>query len=349
MSDQRTTAKPATMATEGMVPLALDSRTITTADGWRLHLRRAVAPGRFERSHRPVLLVPGYGMNSYILRFHPRGTSMVRALAEAGYEVWSMDLRGQADSHKLRGQAGGESLWHYAMFDLPAAIAGVLAGTASSAGDVIVFGCSLGGTIAYSYLALQPRVHRVAQLVTMASPLRWDAVHPVVRSLFSSPFLARRVRVSGLRSVVRGVMPLLLRAPRLVELYMNTSTIDTRHMGEITRTVEDPPIAVNVDIAHWMRDRDLKVGGIDIASGLAAMRMPLLVVLGNRDGVVPEPTVMSVVGAWGGDDVQVLRVGDRKNWYGHANLFVADDAPELVFQPIIRWLQREGRQSGHGY
>lgn len=321
--------------------LHVDTRYITTTDGWRLRLRRAVTPDRLERGHRPILIVPGYAMNSFIFRYHPRGTSMERTLAEAGYEVWSMDLRGQGDSRTIRARAGGVSLWHYAMFDLPAAIAGVMAGTASRAGDLTLLGCSLGGTISYSYLALRPRAHQVGQLATVAAPLRWNSVHPVVRTLFASPFLARTVRLRRMRTMVRGAMPLLLRTPQLLGIYMNTETIDIRQMREITKTVETPPRKLNLEIARWLRSRDLELGGVNVTQALGVQDMPLLVMFGNRDGVVPEPTVLSVVSVWGGEDIRVVRVGDDDNWYAHANLFVADDAPELVFQPMIRWLQRD--------
>lgn len=319
----------------------VNTRHIVTADGWRLCLRKAVVPDRLVRDHRPILIVPGYGMNSFIFRYHPRGTSMERTLAEAGYEVWSMDLRGQGDSQPTHRRAGGVSLWHYAMFDLPAAVAGVMAGTASTARDLTLLGGSLGGTISYSYLALRARAHPVGQLVTVAAPLRWNAVHPVVRTLFASRFLAGSVRLSRTRDMVRGAMPLLLRTPQLLGMYINTATVDTGQMHELTRTVEDPPRKLNLDIARWLRSRDLELGGVNVTRALGAQNMPLLVMYGNRDGVVPEPTVLSVVDAWGGTDIRVVRVGDDENWYAHANLFVADDAPERVFQPMIRWLQRD--------
>jgi len=54
--------------------------------------------------------------------------------------------------------------------------------------------------------------------------------------------------------------------------------------------------------------------------------------------MVPEATAMSATRAWGGR-VDVLKVGDQDNWYAHANLFVADDARSLVFDPMIGWLR----------
>lgn len=316
----------------------------STEDGWGLHLRRTVSASRFDPSHRPLLIVPGYGMNSFIFGYHPRGTSMERTLAEGGFEVWSMNLRGQGLSRPRGVTAGQISLQHYVTIDVPAAITHVLSATQTRARDLVLIGCSLGGSIAYSYLALSSS-HRVARLITMGAPLRWDEAHPLVRTLFASPRLAGALRLSRTRQLVRGAMPLLLRAPALLSLYMNTSTIDTARMHEMTHTVEDPQPTINRTIAHWLRSRDLELAGVNITRAMRTLDMPLLVVLANKDGIVPERTVLTIVPAWGGRDVEVLRVGDTRNWYAHANLFVANDAPDLVFHPMIRWLRRCGAAS----
>jgi hypothetical protein len=63
-------------------------------------------------------------------------------------------------------------------------------------------------------------------------------------------------------------------------------------------------------------------------------------VLSNRDGIVPEATALSVTDFWGSGDIEVLRVGDEHDWYAHANLFVGNEAPRRVFDPMIRWLRR---------
>ena len=55
--------------------------------------------------------------------------------------------------------------------------------------------------------------------------------------------------------------------------------------------------------------------------------------------VATEATAMSAARAWGGS-VDVLRVGDERNWYAHANLFIANDAREVVFNPMIAWISR---------
>ncbi len=318
--------------------LDVSERFVDTHDGWSLHLRRTVSPAHLDASTPPLLIVPGYGMNSFIFSYHPRKTSMERWLAEAGFEVWAMNLRSQGDSRSRGRSPGAVSLASYADVDLPAALACVQAASRTNGGGgVTLIGCSLGGTVVYSYLALRGGAG-VANVITMGAPLVWKDVHPLLRVAFASPALAGAISFSGTRSLVSRSLPLLLRAPSLLSLYMNTQTIDVEHMGEMTRTVEDPDASVNREIAHWIRARDLTVRGVNVTRALAEVALPLFVVLSNRDGIVPETVAMSARHAWGGPDVEVLRVGSDENWYAHANLFIANDAPTLVFEPMIRWL-----------
>ncbi|MBW2455048.1 MAG: alpha/beta fold hydrolase [Deltaproteobacteria bacterium] len=320
--------------------LIVREQYVATADGWSLRLRRTLSPKHFDERTEPLLIIPGYGMNSFIFSYHPRGTSMERCLAEGGYEVWALDLRGQGQSRPERSRAGKASLRNYAAIDLPAGIERVLSSTKTRARQVVLIGCSLGGTLVYGYLALH-RNHRVSRLITMGAPLRWVEIHPALRLAFGSPMLVGAVRLSRTRTLVRGALPLLLRVPKLLSLYMNTATIDLRHISELTETVEDPDPAINRDIAVWVGNRDLEIEGVNVTKAMANVELPLLVVLSNRDGIVPEQTALSVVDQWGGRDVEVLKVGDEQDWYAHANLFVADDAPARVFDPILRWLRRQ--------
>jgi hypothetical protein len=73
---------------------------VDNGDGWQLSLFQTWDPARLAPGRNPVLIVPGYGMNSFIFSFHPRGLSLEGYLADAGFEVWRADLRGQA--HRAR-------------------------------------------------------------------------------------------------------------------------------------------------------------------------------------------------------------------------------------------------------
>jgi pimeloyl-ACP methyl ester carboxylesterase len=325
-----------------MSPLDLIVREqyVPTEDGWNLHLKRTTSPRHFDPTTPPLLIVPGYGMNSFIFGYHPKGTSMERCLAEGGYEVWSVNLRSMGHSRPLRKRPGAVCLRAYSEVDVPAAIRRVTERTRTKGGPVVTIGCSLGGTILYGYLALNPCDHGVSKVIAMGAPLRWIDTHPLLRVLFGSPRVAGTLRLSGTRRFARLVAPVLQRVPGLLSMYMNSASIDMDHLPEMTETVEDPKPGINREISLWLRAGDLSYGDVNITQAMSRLELPLLVVLSNRDGIVPESTALSVVDAWGGSDVEILEVGDDEGWYAHANLFVADDAPQRVFEPIINWLRR---------
>ena len=315
----------------------VDRFLVDNRAGWRLSVTRYRAAR--EPRGRPVLVVPGYGMNSFIFSYHPRGTSMERCLAEGGFEVWAMDLRGQGHSKPTQSRPGDCTLFNYAAIDVPAAVERVLTTTETRSRSLTMVGCSLGGSIAYGYLALNKKA-RISELITMGAPLRWAEVHPMLRLAFASPALIGSIRLTGTRALVQNAFPLLVKVPQLLALYMNHATIDIHRMQEMTQTVEDPSPRVNRDIARWIKKGDLLLEGVNVSRALRSVDLPLLVVLSNRDGIVPRRTTESVRDVWGGDDVEVLGAGDDDNWYAHANLFVSNDSPDLVFSPIIRWLRR---------
>lgn len=321
------------------IDLVVREQYVSTPDGWSLKLRRTLSPHHFNPRSKPLLIVPGYGMNSFIFSYHPRGTSMERCLAEGGFEVWAMDLRGQGESKAIVRRPGAVSLANYAALDVPTAIERVLTTTETRARTVTMVGASLGGSIAYGYLALNKKA-RVSEVITMGAPLRWSDVHPLLRLAFASPALVGSIRMSGTRALVDKAFPFLVKVPQLLSLYMNHATIDITRMREMVQTVEDPSPRVNRDLATWIRKGDLFLEGVNVTRALRHVEIPLLLVLSNRDGIVPRKSTESVIDAWGGEDLEVLVAGDDDNWYAHANLFIADDCPSLVFTPIIHWLRR---------
>ena len=142
--------------------------------------------------------------------------------------------------------------------------------------------------------------------------------------------------------LLRAGAGLLQRAPLLLAPYMNTAHVDLTDVHQMLETVEDPYPLVNRDIALWLQKGDLVIDGINITDAMRAQQRPLLLVVANRDGIVSEMDVLSVTSVWGGSDLQVMRVGDEQDWYAHADLFVGDDAPRVVFAPVAEWLHARG-------
>jgi pimeloyl-ACP methyl ester carboxylesterase len=279
-------------------------------------------------------------MNAFIFGFHPRGTTLQRALTGAGFEVWSLNLTRQGRSRPSGiGDAAGPTLRGYAAVDLTACIDAIRARTKTRTERVNLLGCSLGGTIAYAHLALTPD-HHVARVACVGSPLRWESVHPLLRLAFASPRLIGKLKMRGSRQVARLALPLISRAPTLLAPYMNAANVDIGAAGELVRTIEDPEPQINEEIAHWVRNTDLVLDGMNVTKALAEVDLPLLLVLANRDGIVPTSAADSARKAWGGA-VDVLNVGDDHQWYSHADLFIGNDAPEHVFEPLASWFHGE--------
>ena len=318
--------------------------SIPNGDGWHLSLFQSWDERRLVAGRRPVLIVPGYGMNSFIFSWHPGGLSLEGYLAHAGFEVWRVDLRGQGGS---RSTGGGEQygLEDLALTDLGAAVAAVLDRTRTGRAQVDVLGASLGGTIMFAHAVIDPG-HAFGALVAIGSPVRWVEIHPALRLAFSSPALAGMVRFHGTRRLAGFLLPLLARRlPRVLSIYMNAEITDTSLASEMVKTVEDPNRHVNRQIARWIHDRDLILRGVDISAGLRSITAPLLCVSAWGDGIVPRRTAEFPYLAVGSPVKKLLEVGAPELAMAHADLFISREAQTRVFEPIAAWLREQGPAS----
>ncbi len=201
-----------------------------------------------------------------------------------------------------------------------------------------ILGASLGATLMYA-LAVRGAQH-MGSLVSIGGPLRWVEVHPLVRALASSPTAIGLLPFPETRPFAERALPVLLKVPRVLEIYLHASLVDMEAMGTMLRTVETPSRHVNREIARWILDRDLVIEGVNVTRELGRVVHPLLCIVANADGIVPAPTALSGFQAIGSIYKDVLHVGDADRPFAHADLFVANDAHALVFDPIARWLER---------
>lgn len=314
---------------------------VANGAGHRLALFQTYDEARLDRARNPVVIVPGYGMNSFIFSYHPSGPSLEGYLADAGFEVWRADLRGQGESRAFGGRDDC-SLEDLALVDLPAVIGGVLERSRAGRERVDVIGCSLGGTLMFAHAVLDPG-HRMGALVSMGSPVRWVKVHPLVRAAFRSPTIAGLVRIKGTRKLAELAVPLLARrTPWLLSMYMNPEITDTTAISELVRTVEDPNRHINRQIARWVRAGDLVIRGVNVSEGLRGVDRPLLCIAANGDGVVPPETAAFPYFQVASREKSLLEVGTREISMAHADLFVSREAHERVFEPLAAWLVKVG-------
>lgn len=313
--------------------------------GFRLALFQTYDPSRLVPGRRPVLIVPGYGMNSFIFSFHPGGTSLEGYLAEHGFEVWRVDLRDQGDTERTTGSSNF-SLADLAVTDVGVAINKVLEATRTGTDRVDIIGCSLGGALMFLHAALNPK-HHMASLVAMGSPTRWEKVNPLVKLAFRSSTLAGLLPVRGTRRVAEIALPLLARhTPWLLSVYMNPEITDVGAASELVRTVEDPNRHINRELARWIKGRDLIVQGVNLSESLARVQNPFLCVVANGDGVVPRETASYAFSRVASKSKMLLEVGTETIAMAHADLFVSREAHDRVFAPLTAWLTEQNTPQG---
>lgn len=310
---------------------------LPNGEGWLLSLTQTWDPSRLVTARRPVLIVPGYGMNSFIFSYHPGGLSLEGWLANEGFEVWRVDLRNQGRAVSTGG-SDDFAMEDLALTDLGVAIDAVLERTRTVADRVDVIGASLGGTLMFVHAALNPS-HRMGSLVSLGSPVRWVEVHPAIRLAFVSPTLVGLVRLRGTRRMAELLLPLIARhTPWLLSIYMNPSITDTSAAREMVKTVEDPNRHINRQIARWIRQRDLVVQGVNVTERVGELQRPLLCVLAQGDGIVPASTAAFPYHQAASTAKELLVVGDDTVRMAHADLFVSREAHERVFRPLSSWL-----------
>ncbi len=308
---------------------------VSNGDGAELAIKRVRREA--ETVGRPVLIVPGYGMNSFIFGFHPEGFSLEESLAHAGLDVFSADLRGQGrsrwtDPSRVRPDHGLADL---AVRDLPCVIEYVQRETGQ---NVDLIGCSLGTSLAFAYLAHNTDAP-VGSVVTLGGLVTWIEIPTLLRVAFASERLAGAIRFKGTRALAAFALPLIARTlPSLLTIYINPRSTDLSRANEMVETVEDPSPRINLEIAQWIHARELVVLGVNVSRALPAMRYPLMCVVARNDGIVPERTAREVYERMGASDKQLLIVGDDDAPVAHADLFLSRGVQAKVFDPIAKFL-----------
>lgn len=309
--------------------------------GWELELKQCLPPKKVHPNRNPILIIPGYGMNNFIFGFHPHGLSMEEYLRNHGFEVWSINLRGQGGSKKKTGD-NNYGLHDLAMIDLKTAVEFVAQNSKSKTGKVDLIGCSLGGTLSFIYSALC-QDNKTGSIVAIGSPLRWEEVHWLLRILFFFPELVGKIKISNTKEALNWLYPLLVRSP-LLKLYLHKEIVDLRWKDMLLETVENPNSNLNMQIAAWMKKKDLFLDGINVTKEFKKFKNPLMCVVANGDGIVPALTALSAHEIASSKIKETLVVGDDKLRFAHADLFISQHSHERVFKPLAEWLIKVGRK-----
>ncbi len=318
---------------------------VFTEDGAGVHLHHHPGDGP------PVLVVHGISSNHRFWDLDPEH-SLARALVEAGFDPWLLDLRGHGDAVRDaegRVQRAGWNVDDYGRYDVPAAIAAIRSRT--GAARVGYVGHSMGGMVGAVYQAWHGD-DALAALVAVGSPVDFSHPDPVLR------WSGRGMAVGGL--LPRVDTPLLARAaaalPRspmaVDELLFNPADLDADTRAAMYRAIVSP--LSRDELAQFARilagGRFVSAdGSLDYLDALRGFEAPLLAIAGRVDHVAPPDRVRGWIDRAGSAEKRWVVAGLDGGFahdYGHLDLGLGVDAAREVYPLITGWLARareEGR------
>jgi polyhydroxyalkanoate synthase len=207
---------------------------------------------------------------------------------------------------------------------------------------VALAGYCLGGTLA---LAAAARTARVTRLALLAAPWRFTGYSDAARAAMGALW-----RNAAPLAAPLGALPMDMLQPAfwsldpqaLVSKFERFATLPDGPESDAFVALEDwandgPPLALPA--AHGLAE-DLygadrtgqgqwEVGGSAVDP--AALRIPLLDIVATRDRIVPPASALSAGGGFTALAVDA----------GHVGMVVGSRAPNLLWEPLARWL-REG-------
>lgn len=309
--------------------------TVTTPDLWKIRLCR-YRKGR--NQSEPVLLVHGCGSNQHNLAT-PEGACLADYLAEKGYDVWAVDLRGcrssEAPFERFREDATIDDQLQY---DLPAVIKYIRHKTGYN--QIHYVGHSLGGMLLYAYCIAYGADH-IASAATLGSPvgfqeLRWRKPRAALWMARKFPLLAG--------DLLRGYIPfgLLLRIPLRI-MPMNMSNRHPKAGVSALYAMADDPLPKVVDELFFMMEKKqwtMQKGALEVGERLNTLQAPLLAIYGVRDPFVTLAEAEKFFDNLPHDDKQLLILGKTQGAsedYGHVDLAFGKKGASEVYEPIAKW------------
>lgn len=307
-------------------------------------VRKRSATGRSDRA--TVLLVHGYGQNRYA--WHLPSRSFVNHLANAGFDVFNLDLRGQGRSRKF-GAPRPSVLAEYIEEDLPRAFEEVR--RLSGRDDMFLVGHSLGGLISYAAAPFASQFIR--GLVTIGSPFHFTQGSGILR------FFAQVVATLDKSGVDVGNTSLPLRmlgrSMSALRGYLESPLYPIKLRGWHAGAIEPEILAEHLKYAFDVASVPVmltmfrwssgafggKAGagttrsddGLSYAERFERCTMPLLVIAGTGDDLAPPDSV---------EPAYLLSRSPDKSYrelpLGHIDLLVGRDAPKTTWRMVERWI-----------
>lgn len=318
--------------------------TAVTSDGWELAVYYRPAPNR--RFEEPVLLCHGLAVNHYNFDFDPP-YSVAHALAEAGFDCFTVEWRGTGGSQKPpEGRSWGDFCADdHIDKDAPALIE--LALRKSGAKQVFWLGHSLGGLIGYA-TAAGPMGGKIKGLLALGAPVYFRYDSALRRALNVGTWAARPLgRRQRWMTVTTAPFLGYVTLP-LTDLIINPEGMTPKLQRQVwALMMSSVSYKLLLQFKDWIthdafRSFDRQ---IDYRARLSQLTLPMLVMGGSADKLATPDNVRAQAELPRSEDKTVLifgkENGDRLD-YGHGDLLFGTYVPEEIYPRFAEWLIAHG-------
>jgi pimeloyl-ACP methyl ester carboxylesterase len=317
-----------------------ETHFVTTPDGWRLALHRYV-PKEPRVDGARVLLVHGLGGNSMNWDLSER-QSLPLFLAAAGYEAWTLDLRGAGLSSKPRWRSRFRFDYDFddhLRRDLPTAIAYL---AARGDGPVHYVGHSMGAMLGYAVLA-ESAGKALRSAVLLAGPGRLEHYYYPAAGRFE--WLMRRIPSFLFGTGTKVAAPLFDRFPSLPRRIGLKA--DNLYPGDASAAAannqDNVSMRIMLQFGRWAEMDAKGLGEPEFRAGLPGVTTPALFVAGGDDLIAPVASVRHAFDLLGSPDkrfVVLSREAGYRHDYEHGDIQMGRWAREEVFPLLVDWLAR---------
>jgi len=337
--------------------------SVKTKDNWTLALQRYYQKGHVKYKN-PVILCHGMGYNAEFWDIGKK-RSFAKYLADRGFDVWSVSLRGGGKSSKTGLLAFRELLslrpddlsnvslstsklnWNiddYIRYDVPATIAKVKEVTGEPQVDWI--GHSLGSMIVLAYLSSQEHNGEIGNVVAIAP----SCVHLKPQNaaldfvnkkkyIFDFGMLVNQKTLYKILAPFRGAV----RDP-LADLFYSKDNMDPGTISKLyNHVVENVSPGVMNQITLMLKEQyfvsaDRK---INYSEEMVKVTNPILFVAGRDDNLADPESVRYGYRKVSSADKSYLEfstLNGTKMDYGHNDLIIGKRVQDEVYPKLYNWL-----------
>lgn len=309
-----------------------------TGDGWFVSMYRYT--GREPKKPYPVVASHGFAGSHAI--YDLGEVSLARYLAEYGYDVYAIDLRGRGESWPPGGSRP-DLRWDFDDFvteDLPAAV--TQACQTSHASQCFWLGMEMSGQALYA-ACIAGTAGGIRGAVTFGAP----AVTPP-NARVPGVTAAPRGRSGGrvrFRAGAHHAGPLLalLRSSQLESSFRPANTDPLISARYLRSGVPDEAETLADQFADWVRSQTMRdaEGKVVYSDRLGEIGLPILLMAGGHDLQRPPQAIRDTFEAIGSDDKTFVLAGEGRGFsfdFGHDDLLAGSRGPAEVFPVVREWL-----------